>query len=472
MIRFFLIICLLLFCNNSFSKDFIVYGSIDLKGKTINLENGDNLVFFKNSHLLNGNVRGNNSSIVLQGRDECNLMKEVTLEGTWHGYASDLMFYQSNKSKSDFNIVSSLMKFEDVVFQRKKYYLEKWKTIIMNSGNVSIRGNNVIFFLTGDKGNFDKTDWGNRYTICNLFVSKRQSNSNFYISDVNIIDNSSIVKGWGENLNKERSVLYYYFCPGQTSIIMENVNCDGAGALIHTYRVNENSDKIIIRSCNVRTTNFAIELGNRKQSHTHKIVIENCDIFRYLNASFVGPISIVGSENQADTVIIKGNHFSEEKAGNIELSGVKVVIFENNTTENVFCYSGNIVPDKYICRNNKIELRSIKLNNFSNSLKIAGKEILIEGNSFLITERPFPFITLIYPEAVKKMIIRDNFINYTPNSNPKSFCCLFSFRDVKGHFSMYNNTFKSKYKTPYFRNYLPEKFNRFEDPFKGKVKNF
>ncbi|MBQ9310481.1 MAG: hypothetical protein IJ222_06410 [Bacteroidales bacterium] len=454
------------------ARDYIVSGTVDLKGKTIHLDAGSNIVFQKKAQLRNGTVIGNGSMVVKKRARDKDVFSGVILDGTWKGSISDDMFYRSSDSKADHGLISSLMKFEDVRFTRRKYYIEKWQTILMNPGNAVISGNGVTFVICSNKGGFNHTAWGNRYNTIYLFASRCTEDAAIRISGINIVDNSAIEAGWGENMDVETTVLYDYFFPGQASVVMEDMTCDGAGQLLQTYRVDENSREFVIRRCKVRTTQFAIELGNRETSHTDKVIIEDCDIYRYSNSVFVGPVSIVGSVGQVDTVIIRRNRFFEEKAGNIELEGAKFVSFENNKCENVFCYSGTRVPQEYHCLGNELILRSIRDKNFSEAFKIAGQKITISGNTFRIKEKPFPYVVVVEPGQTKRLELRDNRIIFAPASNPDSFDCLFALSSIKGEFLFWGNTFESTYANPHFRNYFPEKLVRFENPFPVNVRNF
>ena len=342
----------------------------------------------------------------------------------------------------------------------------------MNSGNVLVDGNGATFVLPSKKGKTEASDWGDWYKTYNLFASNWQDNSFLTVKDITICDNQKINKGWGEDVTVNTPIIYFYFSPGQTNLFFENVASDGCGALLHTYTTDHNHGEQVFKNCNIKTSQFAIELGNRQKAHTNKVVIEGCNIDRYSNGIFVGPLSIVGSANQVDTVIIKNNIFREPSVGNVELTGARYVLFSGNETTNMFCFSGSILPKKYECVGNHVTLCSGKTGKFLASLKIAGEEIVMNNNHFVVTEKPFPFIEIYNPNGVKRMQVSGNTIQYVPDEDTEGFQCLFSFVVPNGRFEFYDNSFESKFSNPHFSNYFPKKMKRFEDVFGSRINNY
>ncbi len=106
------------------------------------------------------------------------------------------------------------------------------------------------------------------------------------------------------------------------------------------------------------------------------------------------------------------------------------------------------------------------------AMNIAGETIEIKGNSFIITEKPFPFITVRQPEMTKFMSVADNTVVYEPlvNNNLRQY--LFLFEKVPGAFEFYGNRLESSYTRPCFSNYLPSKMKRYEGDFDGRVVNY
>ena len=443
----------------------------DLNGKTVELNAGETLYIEGKGRICNGKLVGNNSRIVFHSKREW-IIDNVELIGTWNGCIFDKIFKYKENSMKHYQIISNMFRFDTLYFSNRTYYLERWATIQINSGNVFVDGNGVTFVLPCKKGGTDVTNWGDMYKTYNLFSSSWQDNTCLTVKDINICDNREQIKGWGEDVTVEKPIIYFYFSPRQTNLFFENVNSNGCGALIHTYVTDHNSGEQVFKKCNIKTSQFAIELGNRQQAHTHKVIIEDCQIKRYRNSIYVGPLSIVGGANQVDSVIIKNNAFYEPNVGNVELKGAKYVLFSGNKTTNMFCFTGSIqTPEKYECVGNHVTLSSGETGKLMASMRIAGKEIVIINNKFEIIEKPFPFIEIYNPEAVKQMQVNGNTIVYNPRENIEGFQCLFSFSTPNGEFEFYDNTFETTYHNPHFTNYFPQKMKRFEDAFDNKVDN-
>lgn len=448
----------------------VITKKMDLKGGFLKLEANETLTIERGGRICNGTIVGNNSRIIVNTKKKW-VLRNIELSGSWRGSISDQLFYYKERQRCHFQVVSSMFCFDTLRFSARRYYLEKWQMIKMKSGNVMIDGNGVLLFLTCNKGDITATEWGDRYKVYNLFHSDREEMSTLTIRNLYIADNKTTTDGWGEDVSVEKPVIYFCFCPGQTNLLFENVNSDGCGALLHTYTVDKNHGTMEFRNCHIKTSQFGIELGNRGNAHTNKVVITGCVFHRYKNCIFTGPLSIVGEANQVDTVIISNNTFYEPNGGNIEVSGAGYVCFRGNTTSNMFCYTGAVPPKQYDCIDNIIRLSSGETGTLGVSMQIAGEEIDIIGNSFEIIEKPFPFIEIRDPEKVKRMTVQRNTIIYSPKDNYEGFQCLFSFTVPYGSFEFYDNLFESAYSIPHFSNYFPHKMKRFEDAFMNKVDN-
>lgn len=448
----------------------VVSKHLNLKGGTLILEPNENLCFVRGGRIINGKIEGRNSKLLtLSKKAWC--LHNVELTGLWEGSVSDVVFKYCKKSKAHYQTVANMFQFDTLTFSKRDYYLEKWETVKMKAGNVLVEGNGVRFILPSNKGKTFHTEWGDRYTIHNLFSSGCEEDSQLTIKDITILDNTEHIKGWGENVTVEEPVIYFYFSPGQHSFCFENVNSDGCGALLHTYNFDHNSGDQVFKNCHIKTSQFGIELGNRQTAHTDKVIIEDCVFKRYNNAIFVGPVSVVGDDNQLDSLIIRNSVFNEPHVGNIEVSGAKYVQFTGNDATNLFCYSGSQPPEVYECTYNKFTLRSGLQGKTGVSMKIAGNDITIKSNEFDIVEKPFPFIEIANPDLVENMVVYNNKVIYEPSIDVDGFHCLFSFSTVKGDFEFYGNTFESTYNEPHFNNYFPKKMKRFEDAFMNKVNN-
>ena len=382
----------------------IITNKVDLRGGVLQLEAAETLFIMRNGRICNGTIVGDNSHLVVNTKRAW-VFSNVELSGSWKGSINDKVFYYKEKQRRHFQIVSNMFLFDTLRFSARDYYLEKWQMIRMKTGDVLIEGNGVQFYLTSRKGDYLADEWGNRYIEYNLFLSDRGENSTLTVRNISIKDNSTIQSGWGEDVSVAKPVLYFYFCPGQTNLWFENVNSDGCGALVHTYTVDKNHGEMVFRNCHIRTSQFGIELGNRGKAHTDKVEISGCNFHRYRNGVFTGPVSIVGSANQVDTVIISNNSFYEPNVGNIEVSGAKYVRFSGNTASNMFCYTGDIPPKRYDCTGNVFRLGRGETGEMGVAMRIAGEEIVMTRNRFEIIEKPFPFIEIRDSKKVKKMII-------------------------------------------------------------------
>lgn len=364
-----------------------------------------------------------------------------------------------------------MFQFDTLSFSDRTYYLERWQTIRMKSSTVLVEGNGVRIVLPTEKGASFHTQWGDRYEQYNLFVSSREEGTTLTVRNLAIFDNDQVTPHWGENVKVETPVLYFYFAPEQANILFENVTSDGCGALLHTYNTDKQNGEMVFMNCHIKTSQFGLELGNRKSSHTKKIIIDNCSVYRYSNALLVGPISIVGSKNQVDSVFIRNCTFYEPNVGNIEVSGARYVQFSENATTNMFCYTGSMPPERYDCINNKFKLCSGETGRLGVAMNIAGETIVMSGNTFDIIEKPFPFISVHHPEKTKKMIVDNNKVIYEPSDDNYQRQYLFTFEKVVGEFEYYGNSFESTFDKPHFSNYFPKKMKRYEDGFNHKVEN-
>lgn len=449
----------------------IISKEVDLQGKTLVLEKGTKLYFKGDGLLKNGTIVGVGNTI--ESDKSSFVFKDVQLEGEWCGDISDLQFYRGNAPDRDWQILSNIMKFNEVNIFRKIYFITAWKDIRMNGGDVVIHGNGVKLILPSDKGDSRMTVWGRRYnTEC--LLSSQTKGHRIEINDLSFIDTDDFINGYGSNIDAEKPVLYYYLAPTQSEIILNNVHSDGQGSLLEIYNYSQEINKIELNHCQVRTCQFAIEVSNvvrdQTKGHLKLFKMDSCSVFRYPNAVLCGPISIVGRDQGVDSVSITHSVFYESNAGNIEISGVDHAVFNENRCTNLSFYDGDRPPLTYECKGNTFELQRIANSKKSRALSMGGRQIILSGNTYNILSKPFPFIELLQPWLVERFTITDNTINYIPDSNPKGFSYLFSIKDFAGEFLFTDNRFFSSYDHPEIDCNFPRNPRSFVDPSNGKIR--
>ena len=449
----------------------VIDHDIDLGGRTIHLDENTILSFSGQGIIRNGTVFGRSCRI--ESDSIRPLFQSVTLEGSWAGTVYDTYFYRDISSKQDWQIVSNVMKFNEVFFQREIYFLNRWKSILMNSGDIIIHGNGVRLFLPSDKGETRHTIWGRRYNE-ECILSSQTSGHRIEINDLTFSDTDDIITGYGSDVYAETPVLYYYLAPTQSEIILNRVNSNGQGTLLEIYNYRQNISRIELNGCHVSTSQFAIEIANVERDddigHLDLFKIDSCYFYRYPNAVLCGPVSVVGRNGGVDSVSITHSQFYESNAGNIEISGVEHAVFSGNTCYNLSFYDGDRPPLSYICTNNTFNLGRLSNEKKSRALSMGGKQLFISGNTYNILSKPYPFTELLQPEKVDRLEMTGNVINYIPGSNPKGFSCLFSIKHIKGDFLFSDNKFFTSFPQPEMDCLFPKKYIVFDDPFDGKVR--
>ena len=132
---------------------------LDLKGATLILSPNEDLLIKGRGRICNGTIIGDNSRIVVHSKKKW-VMNCVELKGLWKGKIEDKVFKYKVFKKQDFQLVSNMFQFDSLYFSNRTYYLERWATIRMNSGDVFVEGNGVTFVLPSIKGGTNATDWG------------------------------------------------------------------------------------------------------------------------------------------------------------------------------------------------------------------------------------------------------------------------------------------------------------------------
>jgi hypothetical protein len=444
---------------------------IDLKGQTIQLESNGTLLFKKSGMIKNGRVIGHGSRIETDATRP--LFQNVQLGGDWCGTVSDVYFYRGVTPASDWQIVANLMKFNEINFTRKDYYLTRWAYMLINGGDVVINGNGVCFHLPSDKGETRNTVWGKAYNNECIF-SSQTTGHRIEINDVTFSDTAGTDTGYGSDVSAEKPVIYYYLGLTHAEIILNRVHSDGQGCLLKLYNFSRELDRIELSQCSIRTCQFAVEVLNitrdDEAGHLKLLTMDSCSVYRYPNAVYCGPISIVGREHGTDSVSFSHSVFTESNAGSIELSGVDHASFNGNECTNLSFYDGDNPPVTYECRNNVFNRRQITNSQKHRALSMGGRRIILSGNTYNILSKPYPFIELLQPWLVEHIEMTDNIINYIPDNNPKGYSCLFSIKEIKGDFVFTGNQFHSKYRRPEIDCLFPKKNKTFVDPSKGKIR--
>ena len=446
---------------------------IDLQGKTIRLETNSILQFTGRGMIKNGIIIGKDSSIEVESDSLHTVFDNIQLDGTWTGQIDDRLFARRTIPDNDWQILSNIMKFNDINITRNIYFIHRWKDIRMNGGDVIIHGNGVRLVLPSDKGDSRMTIWGRRYNTECILSSQTQGH-HIEINDLSFVDTDDFINGYGSNVEADKPILYYYLAPKQAEIVLNNVHSDGQGTLLEIYNYSQNISKIELNHCHIRTCQFAIEVANvvrdNESGHMEVFKMDSCSVFRYPNAVLCGPVSVVGRDHGVDSVVITRSVFYESNAGNIEISGVEHAVFNDNRCTNLSFYDGDRPPLTYECKGNTFNLQRISNQDRHHALSMGGKVITLSGNTYNILSKPFPFVELLQPWLVERFTVTDNVINYMPDSNPKGFSCLFSIKDLKGDFVFTGNQFFSTYEQPEIDCNFPRKPKSFVDPSHGEIK--
>ena len=387
---------------------------IDLGGASIPLHDVASICFSGDGAISNGILIGNDTRISRES--SAPVFSNVRLEGSWSGFCSDDFFMNDPGPEDDWDLVSSVMKFNDVTFHCVDYYLA-WEPILMNSGDVTVNGNGVRFHVASDKGSSRITAWGRRYDKECLF-SSRTSGGRFRMADIRILDNSSMDPDFGSDVSAVVPYLYYYLAPTQATVELYNVDSDGQGSLLEIYNYRQNITKVVMRDCDIRTSQFAVEIANVKKEdstgHTDLFICEGCSFFRYPNAILCGPVSLVGVDGGMDMVVFNDCVLVESNAGNIEMSGVRNAVFSSNICTNLCFYDGDNPPELMTCSGNILNLVEIEDRKKGRSLGLSGEKLLVRGNTVNVMEEGYPTLVVAFPHKVRTLRLVDNEIHYYP----------------------------------------------------------
>ena len=449
----------------------VIDREVDLNGQALRLEENAILSFTGQGLVKNGTIIGRSCRVETDAIRP--LFRNVSLDGEWSGPINDAFFYRDSTTLQDWQIVSNVMKFNEIEFTRGIYFLGRWKSILMNGGDVTIHGNGVRLFLPSDKGKAQHTIWGRR-CVEECILCSRTTGHRIEINDLTFSDTDDIISGYGSDVHAEKPLIYAYLEPTQSEIVLNRVHSDGQGTLLKIYNFRQDLSSVELNGCNISTSSFAIEILNVTRDegtgHLDRFKMDSCSIYRYPNALFCGPVSIVGRDSGTDNVSFTNSRFYESNAGSPELSGVGHVVFSGNTCYNMSICDGDQPPVSYLCSHNTFNIGRIANPGKSRALCMGGHTIVITGNTYNILSKPHPFTELLYPEKVELIEMTDNTINYIPDSNPKGFSCLFSIKDIKGDFIFSGNRFHSSYPDPEMDCLFPKSPKSFEDPSGGKIR--
>lgn len=376
----------------------------------------DNLLFSNEFGLIqNGIIVGNNSRIINNlDIDENSLHRiifrqvclenrnESLAENDWFGECRDIWFDYidnlndiSSTQNNHFDIVRSVCHFQRCVFSRRDYYL-KWERIFLHPTGCAIYGNGATFFLPSYKGVIDNDGWNDhpRYQIQSLFEKDAPNelgheyiygdkSGELSVSNLTICDNANTIDltGFGDDVTQFK--IYSIFCGSGCYVSFENVRYDGCGGLWTDYNYRTNIKEVNIEGCDVKTTQFAFEIGvlfrddlihlSPLGGHCERIIVRNSRIYNYKDNLFVGPLSFVSSGNSRASIInellIDNCYFESETEKNLEILGARKAVIKRSHFLSVQC-SSELIMD-------------------SSGMPI-NQELIITGNYFGISNHLLP----------------------------------------------------------------------------------
>ena len=119
----------------------VIDREIDLAGKTITLSKNTIMSFVGSGMIRNGTIIGDKTSIEINTDSLLTVFSQVNLEGTWTGSIDDRLFARESIPEDDWQILSNIMKFNDINITRTIYFINRWKDIRMNGEDFVIHGN-------------------------------------------------------------------------------------------------------------------------------------------------------------------------------------------------------------------------------------------------------------------------------------------------------------------------------------------
>ena len=450
---------------------YIITGEMDLAQSSVIMQNNC-VLYFDGGLLKNGTITGNNTRIV-NPLDKV-ILNDIELhsvtsyspsvsETGWLGECKDIWFNYSAASEAHYKIVKSVCQFEVCSFTNRIYFIEQWRVIHLRPYGCIIRGGNATFIITGDKGEIT-SGWANlpQYRVSRLFekasycleYASGEEAGCFLVSDLTIEDNEAPSNG-----NLPDFVFYVIFSGSANHIKFRNVRYDGPGGLWNSYNTNVAIHSFEIVDCNVRTRQFAFELGNvgvtddpqylysnaNEGGSCEKFYIKDCTIYNYVQNVLVGPLSVVThapflEKNLTKELIIENSCFESESLKNLEVMGCKTVWIRNSVFKSVFCSSdvsrysdGSPVNKDFYVVNNLFGISENSKERINDSLRISAGDIFFINNT-VIVDFSHPF----YPDGFRlkgygynnmAIVSGNHFIIKGTNRN--SFKSLLFYEDLK-----------------------------------------
>lgn len=380
---------------------YVLSGIVDLGGQEIHLEEGYPVVF-SNAMIRNGVLWGKGNSIVWDGKEGS--LDHVRLEGWWNGKIDDTVFVY-REGEDHYPIISSLFHFNDVIITRKEYWIGTWKSISVHPIWQHVQGNNVIFYLTANKGERSSSRWGNNYRYECLFGTRYEpeGNLNYEYHDIEIRDNAATVgqEGWGADISD--FCVYHYFGIIGRRLVFDHIRTDGAGGLEKIYNVQIPIDEIVFSHCSSRTNQFAIEILNMNRSvstaECRKIRIEDSFFYQYPAQKYVGLVSVVGDVVTENLQIVRCTFDGTERAGNLELTSSRNIEVAHCCFRNQFLQSEEeTMIENYDCHDNEFHLgRPVGRNPYS----FGGNRVRFRNNLFIYEDDIWPIRKLGKSEVIE-----------------------------------------------------------------------
>jgi len=392
--------------NSSFASQITQPNFIYEIRDAFDLQNGtailgaNSILRFIGGSLSNGTLIGANTMI--DAIADYEVFNRIALGGTWRGGINDLLFHYDPTEqptppiRQDFSpILRNLLLFEIIDLFRKEYFLN-WGRIYTNSSNsIQLNGHGAVWYIAGDKGTKNTTQWGSNYDE-SFLINFADNRRIIQVSDLTIVDNPAISKNpeiYGEqNLYTDQTNYSIFQGLGSLITVFSNVNYDGGGRLHSDYATNIKADKLVYKNCNIYSNGFALEImcvktiqnNEETEGHLNEIVIDHCTIHNHFSI-FVGPLSFVG-EGGIDKLQINHSKICGYP-GNLEVFGVNEVYLENSVLVNQgLCSEFNYErPKLFKCSNN-----SLYLTHDFNGVKTfstMGKNLYLLNNYFYISSR-------------------------------------------------------------------------------------
>lgn len=424
----------------------------DLNGKEIAIPSGCTLKF-EGGKVYNGVIIGASTNIDTNDKI---IFSDIRLKGDWSGIGKDIWFAYNYETKAHFDIVASVVCFDNSFFYRHTYYLERWETIQLKESSVVINGNGVNIILPRNKGSIISGS-PSSLAIKVLFqksvsrtVGINKNTGVLFVKDIFILDNADkLGDGWGQPMNTQ--VVYNIFYGAAKSILFENVTYDGVGCLFGMWNWVSEVDKIVIRGCNITTANFAIEARSLKNTDgdytnlgTCREIIMADNKFTWLEcSSYVGVLSLVGDNNNQECNVslfhFHNNVIRSEKLGSLEPTGCINIIIEDNVFYSQGTNSAVLNSKSVIIRHNKFVMDTNAY-----PIKFGGRSIEIDANEFIIQNGR---IEAASPSDIKEFKFTNNTVISIRESAPTSYLNIINFSNIiTPNVYVYGNKFKKNYR--------------------------